>query len=100
VLSRIYSDRYKIGVPQWRVLVTLGLFGAMTAKAVGNHSHMHKTKVSRGVAPLEGRKLVIRRTNRDDLREGISIADSCWTRDLQRVGSDCARFCGSVAGVG
>src|SRR5262249_16202420 len=30
-LSRIYSDRYKIGAPEWRVLVTLGQFGAMTA---------------------------------------------------------------------
>ena len=33
-LSRIYADRYKIGVPEWRVLVTLGQFGAMTAKAI------------------------------------------------------------------
>jgi len=32
---------------------------------------MHKTKVSRAVALLEGRKLVIRRTNRDDLREAF-----------------------------
>ena len=27
-LSRIYAERYKIGVPEWRVLVTLGQFGA------------------------------------------------------------------------
>jgi DNA-binding MarR family transcriptional regulator len=67
-LSRIYADRYKIGVPEWRVLLTLGQFGAMTAKAVGVHSHMHKTKVSRAVALLERRKLVTRRTNRADLR--------------------------------
>ena len=57
-LSRIYADRYKIGVPEWRVLVTLGEFGMMTAKAIGAHSHMHKTKVSRAVALLERRKLV------------------------------------------
>ena len=56
-LSRIYADRYRIGVPEWRVLVTLGQFGAMTAKAIGAHSHMHKTKVSRAVALLERRKL-------------------------------------------
>jgi hypothetical protein len=41
-LSRIYAERYKIGVPEWRVLVTLGQFGMMTAKAIGIHSHMHK----------------------------------------------------------
>jgi DNA-binding MarR family transcriptional regulator len=70
-LSRVYSERYKIGVPEWRVLVTLGQYGMMTAKAVGVHSHMHKTKVSRAVALLERRKLVARKANRDDLREAF-----------------------------
>ena len=70
-LSRIYSKRYKIGVPEWRVLVTLGQFGMITAKAIGIHSHMHKTKVSRAVALLERRKLVARRANRADLREAF-----------------------------
>jgi DNA-binding MarR family transcriptional regulator len=32
---------------------------------------MHKTKVSRAVALLERRKLVSRRTNRDDMREAF-----------------------------
>jgi DNA-binding MarR family transcriptional regulator len=74
-LSRIYAERYKIGIPEWRVLVTLGQCGLMTAKAVGTHSHMHKTKVSRAVALLERRKLVTRRTNRADLREAfLSLA--------------------------
>ena len=70
-LSRVYAERYKIGVPEWRVLVTLGEFGNMTAKAIGVHSHMHKTKVSRAVALLERRKLVARRANRADLREAF-----------------------------
>ncbi len=70
-LSRIYADRHKIGVPEWRVLVTLGQFGMMTAKAIGKHSHMHKTKVSRAVALLERRKLVTRRANRADMREAF-----------------------------
>lgn len=70
-LSRIYAERYKIGVPEWRVLVTLGEFGMMTAKAIGHHSCMHKTKVSRAVALLERRKLIARRANRADLREAF-----------------------------
>jgi len=70
-LSRIYSERYRIGVPEWRVLVTLGQFGMMTAKAIGAHSCMHKTKVSRAVAQLEKRKLVARKANRADLREAF-----------------------------
>lgn len=70
-LSRIYAERYKIGAPEWRVLVTLAEFDMMTAKAIGIHSHMHKTKVSRAVALLEHRKLVTRRANRTDLREAF-----------------------------
>ena len=68
-LSRIYAGRYGIGVPEWRVLVTLGQYGTMTGKAIGTHSHMHKTKVSRAVALLEKRRLVARRPNKDDMRE-------------------------------
>ena len=70
-LSRIYVERYGLGVPEWRVLVTLGQYGVMTGKAVGAHSHMHKTKVSRAVAELEKRKLIARKSNRADLRESF-----------------------------
>jgi DNA-binding MarR family transcriptional regulator len=70
-LSRVYSERYGMGVPEWRVLVTLGQYGVMTGKEVGAHSHMHKTKVSRAVAQLEKRKFVSRHTNRADLRESL-----------------------------
>src|SRR5258708_37071870 len=56
---------------EWGVLGTLGEYGVMTGKAVGAHTHMHKTKVSRAVAQLEERKLVARRANRADLREAF-----------------------------
>lgn len=70
-LSRVYARRYRIGIPEWRVLVTLGQFGVMTGKAIGGHTHMHKTKVSRAVALLEKRKLLARRVNRADMREAF-----------------------------
>jgi len=92
-LSRIYADRYGIGVPEWRVLVTLGQFGMMTGKAIGAHSHMHKTKVSRAVAQLEKRKLVIRRSNRADLREAflaLTPAGRAMYDDLAPIALDFA----------
>jgi len=70
-LSRVYTRRYRIGVPEWRVLVTLGQYGVMTSKAIGAHTHMHKTKVSRAVALLEERKLLVRRANHADMREAF-----------------------------
>jgi DNA-binding MarR family transcriptional regulator len=70
-LSRVYSSRYRIGISEWRVLVTLGQFGVMTGKAIGAHTHMHKTKVSRAVALLEKRKFLARRANPADMRESF-----------------------------
>ena len=70
-LSRVYARRYRIGVPEWRVLVTLGQYGVMTGNAIGAHTHMHKTKVSRAVALLEKRRLLVRRANRADMRESF-----------------------------
>lgn len=93
-LSRIYADRYKIGVPEWRILVTLGQFGSMTGKTIGLHSHMHKTKVSRAVALLERRKLIARQANREDLRESfLSLTPSGQAiyNDLAPAALDFAR---------
>ena len=69
-LTQVYG-RHGIGIPEWRVLVSLGQFGTMTGKAIGARTHMHKTKVSRAVAQLEERKFAVRKANRADLREAF-----------------------------
>lgn len=70
-LSRIYSDRFGIAIPEWRVVATIGQYGKVTARDVGAHSHMHKTKVSRAVAALEALGYVARTPNPDDMRESF-----------------------------
>ena len=93
-LSRVYAERYGIGVPEWRVLCTLGQYGVMTGKAIGAHSHMHKTKVSRAVAELEKRKLLVRRANRADKRESflsLTPAGRAMYEDIAPVALNFAR---------
>ena len=93
-LSRVYAERYGIGVPEWRVLVTLGQYGMMTGKTIGEHSHMHKTKVSRAVALLEKRKLLTRRANKADMREALlslTPAGRAIYQDLAPVATAFAR---------
>lgn len=70
-LARAYGERFGISIPEWRVLATLGQFGIITARDICAHSHMHKTTVSRAVATLEKRKLILRKANRNDLREAF-----------------------------
>jgi len=70
-LAKVYSQRFGLDIPGWRVIATLGQFGFATAKAIGAHSRMHKTKVSRAVLELETRGLVRRSANPTDKREAF-----------------------------
>ncbi|KRE03911.1 MarR family transcriptional regulator [Bosea sp. Root670] len=65
----VYGPHHDLTVPEWRVLATLAQFGTITAKAIGRHSSMHKTKVSRAVRALEERRWLVRRENAQDRRE-------------------------------
>ena len=67
----VYGPHHDLTVPEWRVLATLGQFETMSAKAIGAHSAMHKTKVSRAVRALEERRWLKRRESPDDRREEI-----------------------------
>jgi len=71
-LSKVYAERFGIGVPEWRVLATLGQRGEMTARDIGAFTCMHKTKVSRAIAALEGKGLLSRRASKGDRREVIA----------------------------
>ena len=66
--ARIYRDRYGLTRPEWRLLATLGQYGNMTATAIGRHSAMHKTKVSRAVSALEKRRWIARAVDEADRR--------------------------------
>jgi DNA-binding MarR family transcriptional regulator len=72
----VLDEKHAIGLTDWRVMATLGEFGSMTAKDICERGRMHKTKVSRAVASLEGRRVLMRRTNRNDMREAfLSLTD-------------------------
>ncbi|GJD98313.1 hypothetical protein GMJLKIPL_0220 [Methylobacterium isbiliense] len=72
-LARLYATRFRLGIPEWRVLATVGEFRSMTATAIGLHAHMGKVKVSRAAAALEGRGLIRREPNPQDLREAFLV---------------------------
>lgn len=70
----VYGPHHDLTVPEWRVLATLAQFGTMTAKAIGAHSAMHKTKVSRAVRALEERRWLVRsRSELDRREEGLTL---------------------------
>lgn len=68
-LARIYSQRFGVAMPEWRVLAVLGQHKRLTAKEIGARACMHKTKVSRTLAAMGRRGLVRRVENPKDRRE-------------------------------
>jgi len=64
----VYRDEHDLSRTQWRILAHLGTYGDMTAAAVSRQSLTEKTKVSRAVAALEERALVVRLDSAADRR--------------------------------
>ena len=85
--SKLYRDRHDLTRPEWRTLATLGQFGTMTATAIGEHSTMHKTKVSRAVSELEKRKWLTRAPDEADRRTEHLSPHQGRRRRLSRDGA-------------
>lgn len=88
--SRIYRERHGLTRPEWRLLATLGQYGSMTATAIGAHSAMHKTKVSRAVSSLEARGWLRRTADEEDRRVehlALTRAGTATYRDLVPLAS-------------
>ena len=81
----VYGPHHDLTIPEWRVLATLGQFEAMSAKAIGRHSAMHKTKVSRAVRALEERRWLRRRSSEEDRREEILTLTAQGERAYRQI---------------
>ena len=66
--SQVYKRQNGISRPEWRVLASLAELAKATATEIGRHSSMHKTKVSRAVFGLEGRRWLKRLADEKDRR--------------------------------
>jgi DNA-binding MarR family transcriptional regulator len=69
-LSGEYQQRYRLDIPEWRVLATLGFRNdACSAQYIAHCTRTHKSTISRAVTALMTRQLVERVENVDDRRE-------------------------------
>jgi DNA-binding MarR family transcriptional regulator len=70
-IARSYERRFRLSVPEWRVMAVLGRFGPLSANGVAEKTQMDKVRVSRAVARLLAAGRVSRRTDRADRRRSI-----------------------------
>ncbi len=78
-IAEIYSARYGLSIPAWRVMAILGRFSGLSAAEVAERTAMDKVAVSRAVSQLlaDGR---IERTfaDEDRRRSNLRLSDKGW----------------------
>jgi DNA-binding MarR family transcriptional regulator len=94
LFAEVYSGKFGLSIPEWRVLATVGERDMMRAKDIEAERHLHKTVVSRAIAKLRARGLVDLENNADDRRESFLLLTAAGRKlyseiiPLARVYSD------------
>ncbi|WP_297832021.1 MarR family winged helix-turn-helix transcriptional regulator [Thermomonas sp.] len=70
-LAREYSQRFDLGVTEWRVMAVLGHHPGLSANAVARRTAMDKVAVSRAVNRLLASGRLQRRIDPDDRRRSL-----------------------------
>lgn len=68
LVARTYAGRYALSTPEWRVIAHLGYSTSLSAFTIAERTAMDKVKVSRALARLTERGIVLRETNPLDQR--------------------------------
>ena len=67
-MSRRITGSFRLSETEWRILLQLAEHEALTASDIVSYSAMEKSKVSRALATLESRDLVVRKVSESDHR--------------------------------
>ena len=70
-IAREYSQRFDLGVTEWRVMAVLGRYPGLSANQVAQRTAMDKVAVSRAVARLLESGRIEREFDDDDRRRSV-----------------------------
>jgi DNA-binding MarR family transcriptional regulator len=69
--ARLYSEKFNLSIPEWRVMAVLGQQPGLSADQVCSETEMDKVPVSRAVTKLLDKGLLKRDFSGDDRRRSI-----------------------------
>ncbi|PJK02060.1 MarR family transcriptional regulator [Lysobacteraceae bacterium NML75-0749] len=72
-IARLYAERFGISITEWRVIAVLGRYSGLSANQVAERTAMDKVAVSRTLARLVERGLIVRSTDDDDRRRSVLV---------------------------
>ena len=86
VIASIYSARFGLSIPEWRVIATLGDRNEETARDLVERTAMDKVAVSRAVSSLVKKKLVRRNAVQHDGRITLLRLSPAGRRVYEEIG--------------
>lgn len=70
-IAHLYDQRFGLAITEWRIMAVLGRFSDLSAGEVAERTAMDKVAVSRAVARLLERNLLVRDIHSDDRRRSV-----------------------------
>ena len=70
-IAGVYSERFALGITEWRVMAVLGRYPELSANEVAQRTAMDKVAVSRAVARLVEAGRLVREMHDDDRRRSV-----------------------------
>lgn len=70
-IARVYSERFALGITEWRVMAVLGRYPDLSANEVAQRTAMDKVAVSRAVSRLVEAGRLEREMHDDDRRRSV-----------------------------
>ncbi len=70
-LSKLYTDRFGLSIPEWRIMANLGVHGVLSPQQAAQLGHMDKAKVSRAIASMVDAGLLRRDPDPTDNRAAL-----------------------------
>ena len=84
--ARLYSEKFNLSIPEWRVMAVLGQQPGLSADEVCGETEMDKVPVSRAVTKLLGKGLLNREfSGRDRRRSILSLSEAGYGMYAQIV---------------
>ena len=84
--ARLYSEKFNLSIPEWRVMAVLGQQSGISADEVCSETEMDKVPVSRAVTKLLDKGLLNREfSGRDRRRSILSLSEAGYGMYAQIV---------------
>ncbi len=84
-IASIYVERFKLTIPEWRIMAVLGRFPGITAGTVAQRTAMDKVAVSRALARLQSAGYLRRKSDVTDRRRAMLQLSAAGDRLYRRI---------------